>query len=146
MILHTKHIFERNSALQNMQTCHQGVPISQLRLNSNTHTRVLDFTGSNFKPRFEAMTANMFPQYETMVDDYGGIITIPLCKIPDSVYMDPHDDKFWGKITLRHPDHIGQPADPDETCTYEVRAIMLYKDLKFIKNEFSSRKMLELLR
>ena len=118
-----------------------------MQLNTNTRTKVIDMTGHDFHPRFQAMTTNLFPEFKPLVDDFGGCLAIPLCKIPDSVYMDPHGDKFWGKMKLKMPEFIGNNAvNPNELITFEVRAILLYKDLKLIKNEFSSRQVLELLR
>ena len=147
MLLHTKTLYKKDSHLQDTQLVHHGVKISQLLLNTNTHSRVLDFTGSDFHARFEAMTSNLYPEYATMVDDFGGCLVLPLSKIPNSVYMDPHDNKLWGKISLKMPPHIGEAnIDPDETMTFEVRAILLYKDLRLMKNEFSTRKVLQLRR
>jgi len=147
MILHTKTLFKTITRLQDMATCHHGVSISQLQLNSNTHTRVMDFTGHNFHARFGAMTTNLFPEFKPLVDDFGGCVVIPLSKIPNSVYMSPHEDRMWGRISLTHPEYMGETEiNPNEECIYEVRAILYYKDLRLIKNESSSKKVLQLQR
>ena len=147
MLLHTKSVFKPISKLQSSAIAHHGVAISELQLNSNTHLKVIDMTNHDFHSRFQAMTTNLFPEFKPLVDDFGGCLALPLCKIPNSVYMDPHGDKFWGKVKLKMPEVIGDHAvNPNELLTYEVRAILLYKDLKLMKDEFSSRKVLELSR
>ena len=78
-----------------------------------------------------------------MTDGIGSCIVVPLCKLPESVYMDPHDDSLYGKAVLKFPGVLRR-KQIDENLSFELRLTLVYKDRHLEVNEDGTRKLLDL--
>ena len=78
-----------------------------------------------------------------MTDGIGACVVVPLCKLPESVYMDPHDDSLHGKALLSFPSMI-RAAVLGEDLNFELRLTLVYKDRHLEVNQDGTRKLLDL--
>ena len=79
-----------------------------------------------------------------MRDGFGACVVIPINKLPESVYMDPHDDTIWGKATLAIPDFIGSKQVSNVAYRSTLRLTLVYKDLHLELNETGVRRVQDL--
>ena len=143
MIFHTVTNYQLESAFQSVPFCHQGPVIDSLTLHTNTRSRVFYYSGAAHE-RLELLTVNNFPQYTPMRDGFGACVVVPINKLPESVYMDPHDDTIRGKATLSIPDFMGTKMVSDIDYRSTLRLTLVYKDLHLELNDVGVRRVQDL--